>query len=115
MTEYEATVTTPGKPPPSLQSREAEPSLSHPLPESIHNRYDAALRSEPLPSGVRDPLDIRPPLAEVIRAGSIAEVFLAAFQRGALDFGREAWRVACPECRPKIATLAWRYRGGEAA
>jgi hypothetical protein len=54
---------------------------------------------------------------ERIRPGSIAEVFLAAFERGARDGLRLAWRAACPECRPKIQALAWHYHddGDEAA
>jgi hypothetical protein len=84
---------------------------THPRPEWTHNRFDAARRLPPLLSGVRDPEGIRPPMAEMIRAGTPEQFFRAAFMRGARDALREAWRVACPVCRPRITALAWGYEG----
>jgi hypothetical protein len=45
----------------------------------------------------------------------IAEVFIDGYRRGALDFGREAWKQCCETCRPKIETIALRYLSDEAA
>jgi hypothetical protein len=53
---------------------------------------------------------VRPPAHYMIRAGSAEQRYRDAFTRGARDGLREAWRVCCRECRPKIAVIADRYR-----
>jgi hypothetical protein len=58
---------------------------------------------------------VKPPFQQLIRCGSIEQFYRAAFTRGALDFGREAWRVCCPTCRPLVQAIANRYHGSEAA
>lgn len=54
--------------------------------------------------------DVRAPVHAMVRAGSPEQRFRWAFQRGALDSLRAAYRVCCPVCRPKITTIADHYR-----
>jgi hypothetical protein len=49
----------------------------------------------------------------MIRAGSAEQRFRWAFQRGARDALREAWKQCCVECRPTITALADQYREAE--
>jgi hypothetical protein len=62
-------------------------------------------------SDVTCPLDaIKPPLHELIRAGSAEQRFRFAFCRGAHDALRQAYRLCCPSCRTVITAIAATYR-----
>jgi hypothetical protein len=83
----------------------------HPSPQWIRNRHLAALRSEPLLNGVRDPFEgIKPAVAMYLTSGTRAEAWCAGFTHGALDGLREAYRQCCPECRKLITPIAAMYQ-----
>ena len=59
--------------------------------------------------------DVKPPVAYyMIRLGSPEQAFRWAFQRGALDSLREAYRQCCPACRPRITAIASHYESAAA-